>query len=513
MARQMKRNMEAKPLRIEMAVSWKRMVLAVVMGSVFMWTLGAGAETAAAAADRPRLSGAFIQIDNDIANWTAERWGRELDAMHAVGMDLIVIQYVGSGRTMYYPSRLADREALPDESVQELVWQGKSPFSARCVRVEISPSAKQWTMLAELSIYTSDGKNVAAGKPYTLDPSPSGNYQDPRAATGGKVTDGSFKFSWGDMVGFEYPKSNPAVVIDLGLAADGIVRVTGRFMRSEISAVGLPVHMKVSASSAQGGVFEAIDGDVSWQGVGSAPPDSVGMAINEAAKRNMQVMLGLTLDPSWWKGNFDAAGDLERNKQVVDELWSRYGRSPAFYGWYIPHEIDDLNSRGADRLNNLIRFTAELSGYAKQVSSGKPVAIAPFFGMHMTPAEYEKWWKSYLAGARVDIVMLQDGVGCHRVDLYKDVPSYYAALQRAATANNVELWSDVEVFNQTHGWPVDGGTWAAVPGKIETIAEQLRVEKPYVSRFVAFEFTHYMSPWQGSEQAKLFDEYRKYLEQ
>ena len=85
----MKRDTEAKPLRMEMAVSWKRMVLAVVMGSVFMWTLGAGAETAAAAADRPRLSGAFIQIDNDIANWTAERWGRELDAMHAVGMDLI----------------------------------------------------------------------------------------------------------------------------------------------------------------------------------------------------------------------------------------------------------------------------------------------------------------------------------------------------------------------------------------------------------------------------------------
>ncbi|MBN2219164.1 MAG: hypothetical protein JW697_02685 [Kosmotogaceae bacterium] len=86
--------------------------------------------------------------------------------------------------------------------------------------------------------------NVSAGKTYTLSPEPNPNYADP----GNKLTDGSFNFSWGDMVGWENPGANPTVVVDLGETYEEVSYVALKVMYSAPSAVNLPEYFIVSIS-------------------------------------------------------------------------------------------------------------------------------------------------------------------------------------------------------------------------------------------------------------------------
>ncbi len=85
---------------------------------------------------------------------------------------------------------------------------------------------------------------VSSGKMYTLFPEPNPNYPDP----GQKLTDGSFQFSWGDMVGWENPASNPTIVIDLGTIYEEISFVGLKVMNSAPSGVNLPEGFLVSIS-------------------------------------------------------------------------------------------------------------------------------------------------------------------------------------------------------------------------------------------------------------------------
>lgn len=135
-------------------------------------------------------------------------------------------------------------------------WAGYGQF----VRVELLP-AGGWTMVAELQVgngsvpaelapasgeaATTAAVNVALGKSYTLEPAPAEAYPDDGAA---QLTDGSYEYSWGDMVGIADPTSNPFVVLDLGERVEGITRIAGLFMRSFASAVNLPYSILISVS-------------------------------------------------------------------------------------------------------------------------------------------------------------------------------------------------------------------------------------------------------------------------
>lgn len=234
----------------------------------------------------------------------------------------------------------------------------------------------------------------------------------------------------------------------------------------------------------------------------------------EAAARNMKVIVGLSMDDSWWKGAFsdeDIQAEIERNRAIANELWELYGKSPAFGGWYIPHEIDDIN-RGDALRNRLVQFLRSLSDHLHAISPGFPVTIAPYFGRNMSVAQYERWWTYVLSRAGIDILMLQDGVGTHRVELQRDVIPRFEAMKRACQAAGVRFWSDLEIFDVIHGWPIDKEPWAAVPATLERIREQATAEAPLVEKIVVFELAHYMSRRYSAEAKRLYEEYRNYLD-
>ena len=366
-------------------------------------------------------------------------------------------------------------------------------------------------MIPEVRV-NSGGSNAAAGLGYTLTPAPAGNYLDPDAASGGKLTDGFANFAWSDMVGWQNPGDRILIDIDLG-APTAIAEVVVDFMRSDISGVELPAALAVSVSG-DGSNFLPVGASVTLAetagATDTAERDPIGTILAAAEQRDMQVWLGLSLDPNYWQGVFDPAASAASNTALMLELEALYGASPALAGYYLPEEIDDRSFVSATAHESMIQYLAAMVTAAHD-QVGRPVMVAPYFGIAPDGAAYAAWWDTTLARAPVDVIAMQDGVGTRRTTAAEGVP-VYAALAPVAAKHGVALWSDLEVFEQTHGWPVDDLAWQAQSARVETVLEQLALEAPYVTKFVTFDFTHHMSPRLGGLAAELYSGYQEYLE-
>jgi hypothetical protein len=86
--------------------------------------------------------------------------------------------------------------------------------------------------------------NIAAEQPVTSSRAPADGYDDP---DGLKLTDGSYAFAAGDMVGFEGAEPI-TLVVDLGAIHDEITYVALKLMRSDVSDVALPQSFIVAVS-------------------------------------------------------------------------------------------------------------------------------------------------------------------------------------------------------------------------------------------------------------------------
>ncbi|MBX3142606.1 MAG: DUF4434 domain-containing protein [Trueperaceae bacterium] len=472
------------------------------------------------AGTEPVLTGSFVQLNGQLLAMSPEQWVQELGHMRAIGMDTVILQYSRYGTTTYFPSATQVQEApsadetrvqaSPDESIGTLKWTAPSDVTTRYLRIEVRPNSREWTMVPEVRVFAG-GENVALGKGYSLTPAPAGNYLDPSAASGGKLTDGFANFAWSDMVGWQNPGERVLITFDLG--AEFLVEaVEVDFMRSEVSAVQLPESVGVGAS-VDGATYVTV-GSAAW---GERPVeaetevrDPIANLIAAAEHHDMQVWLGLSLDPNYWQGVFDPAVSSEANIALMLELEERYGSSPAVVGYYLPEEIEDRSFNTERAHEAMILYLAAMVE-AAHGQVGKPVMVAPYFGMNPDGDFYAAWWDKTLARAPVDVIAMQDGVGTRRTTAAQGVP-VYRALQPVAAKHGVALWSDLEVFEQTHGWPVNDLAWQARPATIESVIEQLQLEAPFVEKFVVFDFTHYMSPRLGAAASQLYRGYQAYLE-
>src|SRR5690606_20803150 len=132
----------------------------------------------------------------------------------------------------------------PTETLGTLAWAAPATATARYLRITVEPNSREWTMIPEVRVL-SGGENVASGLGYALQPAPAGNYLDPDAATGGKLTDGFANFAWADMVGWQLPGERIVIDMDLG-APTPVDAVEVDFMRSDISGVELPASIAIA---------------------------------------------------------------------------------------------------------------------------------------------------------------------------------------------------------------------------------------------------------------------------
>lgn len=248
--------------------------------------------------------------------------------------------------------------------------------------------------------------------------------------------------------------------------------------------------------------------------------DSLGTILDQAQALNMKVIVGLGYNQHFENpANLRSPAYLDHAAQqamaTAGELWTLYGDHPAFGGWYLPNEIGDFSWTTQEEGDLLAtHYLAPVAQYCRKLS--KPdmrVAIAPYFAKVLSPAQFEAWWTHLLGQAGVDTIILQDGIGTGRIQL-DDLPAYFSAMQRACRTNNVELWAYVELFQQTHGWPIDGEPWAAESASIERVQMQLAIEQNYATKLIGQDLPRFMSPDRpGSpyapKAAELYAAYRR----
>jgi hypothetical protein len=234
---------------------------------------------------------------------------------------------------------------------------------------------------------------------------------------------------------------------------------------------------------------------------GFAPPaDLVRLFLDLSEKYGMSFYFG-TYDSGeyWHQGQHEKERDI--NRRVVDEVWRKYGGSPAFKGWYLSQEV-------SRNVLGIIDIYTSIGRHCKEISNGLPVLISPFIeGIKaklvlsdgITPEQHEQEWNEIMAGIRgaVDIVAFQDG----HVD-FSELAEFLEINKRLADRYGLRCWTNSETFDRD--MPI-----RFLPIKWEKLRLKLQGARAAgLEKAITFEFSHFLSPHSCYSQAKgLFGRY------
>ncbi len=402
-----------------------------------------------------RITGAFFQLNAGNTNKPRSYWQTELDLMQKAGMDTIIVQYSVTDTASFHNNNYETAYKFMgsfEPGTYDIVI-AKGPI----VVYEIETSAPfSYELKGALPspIFGDDGHKLSDGI-----------VKDLNSAVVWTDTDEPIIIS----VTLDQPAENLAIYVDT-------VTPSSR----------LPGIEDISLNGATP-VLERI-GDYVY-------------LLEEAQKRDMKVWLGLQLSDSWWSGKLDLNKDCQENLELARELIELYGHYESFYGFYIPHELYPSSSVLPQ---NYMNFFKDLTIGLQEM--GKPVSIAPYFGGNMMPKSHGKYWAAFFEQVPLDVLMLQDGVGCHRLPL-EQIPRYYEEVYKVCKEYGVEFWSDLEVFNQ-----LPGEGFSAEPADFERVQRQVITQTPTVDKIVIFDWPHYMSPNRNAKAKALYDAYVAWIE-
>lgn len=209
--------------------------------------------------------------------------------------------------------------------------------------------------------------------------------------------------------------------------------------------------------------------------------DFPGFIMAEAAKRKMDVYMGLYISSIDWSGG-NAAGEIELNRHFIDEVYSRYNGIPSFKGWYIPQEASK------DELN-ITEVMKGLSYLCKEKDQNMPVLISPYFNTHVTGGDFtvaqhaEEWHSIFERCAdQIDICAFQDGSAP-----MESMAEYLAATKQLCDEFGIRHWVNTETFERDVR-----KMYYPIPFNI--LKQKLDMHKAYAEKIITFEFSHFLSP-------------------
>ncbi len=234
--------------------------------------------------------------------------------------------------------------------------------------------------------------------------------------------------------------------------------------------------------------------------------DLVEMFLKLSEKYEFEFYFGIYDSGAYWVSG-DYEKEIDINRKVIDEAWHRYGKSPAFKGWYLCHEI-------TRRKGSIIDMFASLGKHCKGVSGGLPVLISPAIEgikavsqysseieaqTRISPEEHEKEWGEIFAGisGAVDIVAFQDG----HVDFH-ELPEFLHINKTLAKKYGLRCWTNSETFDRDMPIKFLPINWEKLSLKLQASAEAK------IDKAITFEFSHFLSPNSCYAQAHgLFKKY------
>jgi hypothetical protein len=221
--------------------------------------------------------------------------------------------------------------------------------------------------------------------------------------------------------------------------------------------------------------------------------DAVLVSLQRAQAKGIKVWLGLNWTDDWWNNYANnqtwLTNEFNLSKQVAQELWNRYSSySSSIAGFYLTMEVDNVNFPDSTTENRMITVYNDVATYI-HTNMGKPVMVAPFFNeaSGRNASDYAAQWGRIVAGAPLDVVALQDGIGVGHASV-ATIASWLSPMRTAIKNARpaTEFWSDLETCLTD---------FTAAP--VSRVIQQLEAEKAYVDKFTTFSFNHYDSPQQG----------------
>ena len=192
---------------------------------------------------------------------------------------------------------------------------------------------------------------------------------------------------------------------------------------------------------------------VRWHGANVQVTYPIIDRMMQAAERTgFKIILGLN-GGDYDNGSLDQTSMydvlVERNKIVARDLANKFGKSPAFAGWYITEEFHDgqYGWLSEAKRNCLADYLTRVATNSKELCN-KPVYIAPALWRGMPAELCGKWFGDLLKATKnIDCMYLQDccgrgGIADPRIDL----PNYYEQVSRACAEAGVKFGVDIESF-------------------------------------------------------------------
>ena len=229
--------------------------------------------------------------------------------------------------------------------------------------------------------------------------------------------------------------------------------------------------------------------------------DLVRMFLDLAEKYGLAFYFGTYDSGRYWQTG-QHRQEIDLNQRVVEEVWSRYGHSPAFKGWYLTQEV-------SRKVHGIIDIYAELGKFCKSVAN-LPVLISPYIegckavaagSEGITAQQHAKDWDEIMAGihSAVDIIAFQDG----HVD-FGELFEFLSVNKALADKHGLHCWTNSETFDRDMPIRFLPINWEKLRFKLEA-ARQAGYQQA-----ITFEFSHFMSPnsiWPSANQL-----YRRYQE-
>lgn len=211
-------------------------------------------------------------------------------------------------------------------------------------------------------------------------------------------------------------------------------------------------------------------------------------------------------DLALWFGTYQAGPSADPREEktqrnFVDEVWERYGRSRAFRGWYVSRAVDTNSERELEALRVLSKHLAALSAL--------PVLVAPKLErQHALDApqawrEHARTWSEALdrlQGSAQVVLLEERGVPS------AELPEYLSKTAELASARGFATWVNLESFDRDVRIQYPPIAWAKLRFKMEAALAA------GAQKIVTNEYSHFLSPHSMFNSAHMLHKrYREWL--
>ena len=276
----------------------------------------------------------------------------------------------------------------------------------------------------------------------------------------------------------------------------------------EIAKLGMKYIVLMASSIAYGDWQESYFETDIFPAAKMATVNPIDVLMSAAERNGIKVFMSAGFYGRWddADGNMSSLETKKRAFRAMEQLYALYGKSPAFYGWYLPDEAW-IKGYFSDTIINYINSYAN---FAHSLDSSKKILIAPY-GTNMLIADDK--YASQLEMLDCDFIAYQDEVGVEKSTVL-ETPKFYENLRRAHDkAGRAALWADVEMFR------FEGQVYksALLPADFSRIEKQLEAVTPYVDEILVYQYQGMFNPPDSKafcghpDSVKLYNEYTNWL--